>query len=181
MTTTINLIEYSVISKVKDNAFNTQLSEETINMLLNQLQFKSLKAYERMIKTYVHGNVFYEIIYVSEDDKPDIKAYTKNIQDVSTTEHKNIIKVSSIKQKIPIHAFPSSNDLDQITYIKRLILRKTNRIFVNIEYHHDVDKTAFWKCYVNVNLDSNSDADYLSMEVKPLLEQIQSVLMEPIS
>ena len=170
------LIEYVVSNVTNDNLIDMRLTEAQVNAILSALQHKSLKSYERMIKQYTYNNMFYEISHSNEQDPPEIKAYSKSIQSISETNHKNINKIISTKQKIAVHAFPSCTEIHHISYIKRLVFRKTNRAFLNIEHHNDVEDYKFWKCYVNANIDDNTDKDFIVLELTPLLNLLQEAL-----
>lgn len=176
-----NYIEYVVLDHhgvAGDIAvYDFDISQNTCNQLFELMHHKHYKHYERSIKQYVHRDMFYEIAF-SKEPEPDIKAYRKTIETV-TLETPNIIKLACQKQKVPIHAFPSTNDIQEVNYIKRLTFRKSNRIFVNIDYVKDTHGRDSCKAFINVNLDANTDVAYINMELEPLIRDLHAVLKPP--
>ena len=154
--------------------YDCNVSDDKCNKVFEVMHHRHLKHYERSIKQYVHGDMFYEIAF-SKDPEPEIRAYRKTIEAVSL-EHPSILKVCFQKQKIPIHAFPSSNNMYEVNYIKRLTFRKNNRIFLNVDYVKSAQGQESRKIFVNMNLDANTDVNYIMMELEPLLKDLKAAL-----
>jgi hypothetical protein len=135
-------------------------------------KYKYLKPQESFIKQYIKDNIVYEMQVKSDQTIHDIKTYTKKVVGVNNNCN-GCVCVKSEKHKLPAHAFPSSCDIDSITYISRSIYRKSNKIYINVEYHQPVKKDPFWKFYINVNFEENDDYNVINMELHPIISDIQ--------
>jgi hypothetical protein len=148
-----------------------RVSETYAQQLLQKLS-KQYKYSEKLLKQYVRNNVYYEVHL--QDGKPSAyKVFQKTIEKV-TQQNSKLVEITFTKEKLPVHAFPSSNDLHSIAYIRRIVFRKNSHIFANIDTVLEGDE-VYYMCYVNVNVDSNSDIAFLQQEAKPLVTVLQHV------
>lgn len=159
------------------DTYDINLSHQVCEKVYEYLQFKHFKSYERQVKQYIHNNLIYEIVY-GKDANPEIKAYHCNIASVQQT-FSNILQVSGSRTKTPIHTFPSSFDIQDVKYIKRLTFRLNNRVFINSDYYiSEGCETEYRKMYVNVNIDSNTDKDFIKVELEPLLKDLHHIVAQ---
>lgn len=149
---------------------NLRISEAQAQQLIAKLS-KSFKSTEKVIKQYIRNNTFYEV-HIQDQKPQSYKVYQKSIQKIAP-QHQ-LVEITYIKEKLPVYAFPSSNDIHSITCIRRMVFRKNSNIFANVDTILDGDD-IYYMCYVNINIDSNSDIDFLRQEVKPLLKILTSV------
>jgi hypothetical protein len=147
-----------------------KVSEEYAQQLMQKLS-KQFKFSEKFIKQYVRNNLYYEV-YIQDGKPSAYKVYQKTIQKVIHHPLNKLTEISFLKEKLPVHAFPSSNDLHAVTYIRRIVFRKNSHIFTNIDMILDGDE-VYYMCYVNINVDANSDMAFFNQEAKPLLSILQ--------
>lgn len=174
-----NYIEYVALPKrASDECFviDYTLDDAAIMRLISALQSRNIKSYERKIKRYTKKNLVYEVILDHKDEICDIRSCTMDACDYKSCEDNRILMISYNKSKKPIHAFSSSNDLNDVSYIKRLTFRVSNRLFINIDVTKSVDDTEYKKAFMNVNIDQNVDRDYLDSEVQQYLRIMSSAL-----
>lgn len=154
---------------------NLKISEAQAQQFIAKLS-KTYKSSEKLIKQYVRNNTVYEVHV--QDGKPNsYKVYQKTIEKVVTLQ-RNLIEISYTKEKLPVYAFPSSNDIHSIVYIRRIVFRKNSHIFANVDAILDGEQ-VYYMCYVNINIEPNSDIDFLRQEAKPLINTLSSIQLSP--
>lgn len=169
-----NYIEYVVcVPSVDEKDFgtvvNTNVDAKTFESFMLKLKHKKLKYYERRIKTYAKNCLFYEVVLDQKDDVNDIKCYEKAACDYEF-ESPSLIRLQFNKHKKPVHTFSSSYDINAVTCSRRLTFRVSNRIFINFEVSRDVGSSEDTrKIFININLDSNVDQDYLYAKLDEFL------------
>lgn len=146
-----------------------RVSEEVAQQIIQKLS-KHYKSSEKLLKQYVRNNIYYEVHLHADGKASAYKVYQKNIEKV-IQPNANVVEVNFTKEKLPVHAFPSSNDHHSVVYIRRIVFRKNSQIFANIDMVLDGDE-VYYTCYVNINVDTNSDLTYLNQEAKPLVNMI---------
>lgn len=144
------------------------LSDNDLSARMRPLLARNIKFYERKIKQYVKDNLYYEVVLDHKDEVSDIWSYVKSAVDYDVSE--GMVRVSYNKSKKPIHAFSSSHDLHDISYIKRLTFRINNRVFINFDFVCNVDGKKYNKVFMNANIDQNVDCDYIQAEMEQYLD-----------
>jgi hypothetical protein len=165
-------IDEGNISNEPVSVLDTNIPEAVFSRLMKAIMQKHCKYYERKIKQYIHENTVYEVVF-GKDPAPEIRAYVNSVDDVEYIKELGMLKLGSHKRKIPIHAFPSSSDIQDISYIRRVTFRKNNRIYINFDCTRGHNGTIFRKVFANVNMDANIDHNYIMMELAPVLQDIK--------
>ncbi len=182
-----NYVEYVFNSfdsvPADSSVHNLKLDDTQVARIIGILQQKHIKSYERLLKMYIVENMHYEMTVDAENHtKPtDIKVYKKTSLSQAYINN-SIIRIGYEKEKLPMHSFPSTTNIDCIMYMRRFVFRKSNRIFVNFESTLDTSsKQPFWKGYINVNFDSDTDKTFIDCELEPLLKLITDALLDSTS
>lgn len=161
-----NYYEYVLFSEKKDNAYKHDLGPNTFMKALHL--FEGYKHFERQYKEYTYGNVIYQ-----NNDNQDIKV-VKLIGESFEEIHPHIMKIGYIKTKMNIVNISSTTDIDRIAYVKRLIMRINNRIYVNFEVSDDSVKKTY-KVYINFNYDNQIDINDSNKVLDDLINKLASI------
>lgn len=160
------------IDSIDENIGNAivsyNLSDDEISSRMRPLIARNIKFYERKIKMYVKDNFYYEVVLDHKDDVSDIRSYVKSALDFDISQ--GMVKIFYNKSKKPIHAFSSSHDMHDISYIRRLTFRINNRVFINFDFASNVDGQKYNKVFMNANIDHNVDRDYIQTEMEQYLD-----------
>lgn len=168
-----NYLEYIILptaASKTNEAVDCNWPADEFAKVMKKLTYKNLKYYEKKIKQYVKDSIYYEVVLDRKDEVSDIRSYVKTASEWDFVRS-NILKISYNKNKQPIHSFSSSRDLNDITYIKRLTFRVSNRVFINFESGHGVNdgEMVYRKIFINANIDSNVDTEYINAEIDQYL------------
>jgi hypothetical protein len=153
-----------------------RISEAQAQQFITRLA-KTFKSSEKFIKQYQRNNTVYDV-HIQDGKPSSYKVYQKTIQKV--IHKRQLVEITYTKEKLPIYAFPSSNDHHSVVYIHRIAFRKNSHIFANVDAVLDGDE-IYYMCYVSVNIDSNSDIEFLRQEIKPVLNHLTITSLQPQS
>jgi len=179
---TFNYVEYVLlendpVSKKDYSVYNIDLSNDHFKQVFTYFKHKYQKYSERLIKQYMKHDLYYEVTHDKDSLKyNDVKVYSK--VGISCDVEKNYICAKYYKQKLQFHSFPSSAELHCIQYVKRQTFRCNSRIYVNFDLakiqgsDHIVKKV-----FINVNLDSNTDNEFLITEVNKIIIGMHGALL----
>ena len=131
--------------------YKTNLESDPFFTLLNRMKNTKFKFFQKEYKEYVHKDIVCQS-YTNDETKVFKK------KTVKLTKLPKAVIVYYNKTKQTLLNFPSTTDLQQTTYIKKLIFRINNRIYVNFKISLDVNTDAKWyEVYINYNHETNVD------------------------
>jgi hypothetical protein len=76
------------------------------------------------------------------------------------------------KNILPNHCFPSSMDVTDIIDSKRLSMKITNNIYINIDSLQYLDGTIYKHIYLNINIKKTNDMTYISNTVNDVISSL---------
>lgn len=76
------------------------------------------------------------------------------------------------KNILPNHCFPSSMDVTDIIDSKRLSMKITNNIYINIDSLQYLDNTIYKHIYLNINIKKTNDMAYISNAVSDVISSL---------
>jgi hypothetical protein len=161
-----NYYEYVLFSSKQDNVYTYDLGPNKFMKALNL--FDNHKHFERQYKEYTYGDMIYQ-----NNDNQEIKV-VKLIGKTFEEINPHIMKAGYIKTKMNIVNVSSTSDIDRIAYVKRLIMRITNRIYVNFEVADDSIKKTY-KVYINFNYDHQIDLNDSNKVLDDLINKLASI------
>jgi len=158
-------------SENDDKQFGIGLSEKQFYEVLNKINatHKGFKYFQREYKEYVLKNLVCQCFTNDE-----VKVMKKKSLDVSPLADEKFIQVAYNKTKLTLVNFDSTKNLHQISYIKKLIFRVSNRIYINFEISIDSKtKTKSYMIYINYNHDDNVDFSVTEKSIKELISMLK--------
>lgn len=159
----INFVEICVVKpQSSPNVIDSTMRKELFLDILKQVakQYK-LKYSSKQIKRYKKNNLVLEI------SNNEYKTYKETVCNFSNEE--NLFYLYKKRDRIPYHLFPCTTDFNEIVYIKRLIFRLHNRLFLNFEILRNMENEELFKIYINYNHDKTS-------EINSILELLNNII-----
>lgn len=154
-------------SNLNLNIYDICVTKERFMELIENVARKptSFKAFKKSFKTYSYQDLFME----NKDDK-DIEVYEKKML-MYAHEKKNdhsLMHISFYKKKESFNVFPSTTNLNAITWTDRLSFLVNSHIYINFDVCQYMDKSHFddkessdciYKVFVNLNTEKNIDIE----------------------
>lgn len=142
------------------NYIEIVMKNMTRDLFLNKLQGmckRNYKYFEKGGRCYVKGLLTYE-----NTDNKEIRVFKKNMK--LATDHADHVVCYYDKEKLPYHAYPSTQEHDCIFEYKRLVFRIHNRIYINFEIQDFGESAASldYRIFVNYNHEQNVDVDHMT-------------------
>lgn len=157
----------SIESKESVDIYDINLTEEYFLNVLSRLknpEYKDFKFFQREYKEYT-----YDDLCCQAHTNDEVKVF--KISNIKAIPDNNILKVESHRTKMTLLNFPSTKDIQQISYVKQLIFRVSNRIYINFKVSiDDLTKQKTYSVYVNYNHDGNVDTNMINDQLKSVLK-----------
>lgn len=148
--------------------FNVGLSEKNFYEIMSKIDGKKYKYFQREYKEYFHKDLICQC-FINDD----VKVQRKTPINIDENIDKNII-IAYNKNKLTLVNFPSTKNLHKISYVKKLIFRVSNRIYINFKISVDAQtKNKNYIIYINYNHDDNVDFNITSTNIKEILEMLK--------
>lgn len=147
--------------------YEVGLSPETFRELLSCLARSNTeyKFFQKEYKEYTYGDI---IVHNYKNTETRVFKHTP----VTIQELDNKMLLGYHRSKLTFLSVPSTKNIHDMKYIKKLIFRVNNRIFINFQIALDVDGKKVYTVYVNYNHESNIDPE----ETEKLLNDIMSII-----
>lgn len=166
-----NYIEYVLFAKSVSNGWQTDIGQAAFQEVLKKYARNNTNSTQKEYKEFVYGDIYYHNMPNNE-----IKVYRLN--PLSSTFDNNCLCVRFNKQKLSMVNVPSTKCVDSIRYVKHLVYRISNRVFLNFVVKMDnANKHLTFTVYVNYNHDNNVDMQVITKQLNKVFKQLQ----EPIS
>lgn len=164
----MNSFNYKEYVLLKDNVhydktdmYDFNIPETTFEHLLHKIASiasrKDIKYFQKEYKEYIYSDTIYQIFTDNE-----IKIY--KLIPISTNQFRKQyqwLESNFQKHKLSLINVPSNIDYDTLSYVKTLIFRISNRVYVNFEVKL-TDAFTSYKVFINYNHDLN--VDYIEIE-----------------
>lgn len=153
--------------------YDIQLTETEFYSRLSRIKPQVYKYFQHEYKEYINNDLAFQY-YINTDET---KIYRKQIIDIvendSTVLFGNVV-FGYKKSKLNILNFPSSKEGNQnSSFIKKLIFRVSNRIYINFEISIDSKTTdKNYNIYINYNHDDNIDLTLINKDLKNVIDLI---------
>lgn len=149
-----------------DNQYQIGLDENTFYALLQKMHHKNYKFFQRVFKEYIYNDM---VCQCHTND--EVKVFRLVPLNVLCPNKGTFVQVCYQRTKLTLLNFPSTRSIHQIHYVKQLIFRVLNRIYIN--FRVSVDDTTRQKTYqifINYNHEEN-------LEMSPVLKTLDELLM----
>lgn len=172
-----NYVEIYLVSPINtvttnDNhtMYNTNLDPDMFFRILASMKKNSqdVKFFQKEYKEYTVNDIICQIY--SQDN--ETKVFKKKPNNVEYNDKKHLLVLSHNKNKLTMLNFPSTKNVNQITYSKALIFRISNRIYLNfvISINEQFDDQKTYNIYINYNHDSNVDLPLINKSITQILD-----------
>jgi hypothetical protein len=147
--------------------FNVGISEKQFYDIMYKIDGKKYKYFQREYKEYFNKDLVCQCFL-----NDDVKVHRKVPINIDENIQNNII-VAYNKNKLTLVNFPSTKNLHKISYVKKMIFRVSNRIYINFKISIDSEtKNKNYVIYVNYNHDDNIDFNIISRNIKEILDML---------
>ena len=137
--------------------------------IMNRLSNENYKYFQKEYKQYISENMYYQNL--NNEEVSVFKSECKQLD-----EYPNYMIAHNIRTKLTLMNFASSIKINSISYVRKLIFRITNRIFINFEIkkkcYIDNNKLNYklnYLIYINYNHDVAVDIEVINKELLYIL------------
>jgi hypothetical protein len=144
--------------------YNTSLDKNEFKYLLSCVSRgnHNFKFFQKEYKEYIYDNV------ITHNYKNTETRIFKNTP-ISIIQHENSLVIGYNKSKLTFLSMPSTTNIYNINYVKKLIFRVNNRIFINFQIsQNDKDNSQTYQAYINYNHESNIDPEEVNKTMKKI-------------
>lgn len=145
------------------NVLDVSVSKQQFEEMMAGLVKRDYKFFQKEYKEYNYGDVLVQNF--NNTETRIIRLSTNLIR----TNNK-LVMIGYHKSKLTFLNVPSTTNIFDINYVKRLIFRITNRIFINFQCNMDEDGKKTYVVYVNYNHESNIDPEGINDTLKKVLD-----------
>lgn len=174
-----NYVEMYIVSPINTiqknenhTIYNTNLDPDIFFKILASMKKYSqdVKYFQKEYKEYTVNDIVCQI-YPSDNET---KVFRKKPVNVEYNDKQHLLILSHNKNKLTMLNFPSTKNINQITYSKALIFRISNRIYLNfvISMNERLADKKTYNIYINYNHESNVDLSLINNAIKQILEII---------
>lgn len=143
--------------------FQTALSKAEFEELMSRLVKRDYKFFQKEYKEYNYGDVI-----VQNFNNTETRIVRLSTQRMMKND--KCLMVGYQKSKLTFLNVPSTTNIFDIYYVRRLIFRITNRIFINFQCNMDEDGNKTYLAYINYNHESNIDPEGINTSLRTVLE-----------
>lgn len=162
-----------------DHVYDIGIDKERFYKILSSI--KDHKYFQKEYKEYIYSDIVYRILNKNSSNKNnnDLMKVFKQTP-LKITNYDKFIVIGYNKNKLSILNFPSTTNIDQINYVKTLVFRITNRIYVNFNITIDSKtKNKIYSIFLNYNHDSNYKSD-TNIDINEINKTIKDILSKII-
>lgn len=139
------------------------LSSEQFYKMLGNMKTSEFKFFQKEYKEYTHKDITCQS-YVNDETKVFKRKH------LSLQKYDEYVLFKSMRQKLTLLNFPSTKNLQQVMYVKKLIFRVSNRIYINFQISIDMNQQQ--KCYavyINYNHEENVDVQLVNKSLGDII------------
>ena len=142
--------------------FNINVSKEDFdNMLLTMNKANTdFKYFQKEYKEYKYNEV---TVHNYKNTETRIFKFLPQI----ICKNDNALLIGYQRNKLTFLSVPSTTSIYEISYIKKLIFRVNNRIFINFQCSYS-DNIKTYSVYINYNHEANIDPDGVTNAIKQI-------------
>lgn len=171
-----NYIELHIGQVTSDHEFRYALNRDYFDKLINAFSRKYDRAFEHDFMETVKGNT---VLVRKFEEGNIIETRVNNMQILQQrfddTNGLNIIVYD--KKKVPVIMFPSTTSVHSVKYVRKLIFRVNNRVYVNIQEEKVADDMTdmYYRAYINVNYSDGIDSSDITQKLSCILAVLSEI------
>lgn len=142
--------------------FDIGLNYEQFTYLMSLMSKSEYKCFQKQYKQYIYDNI------IVHNYKNVENRVFKNTP-VIIEKNDKAIMIGYKRNKLTFLSAPCTKNIYEISYVKKLIFRVNNRIFVNFQCNL-IDNKKIYYVYINYNHESNIDQDSITETLKKILD-----------
>lgn len=139
------------------------VSKNEFEEMMSRLTKKDYKFFQKEYKEYNYGDV---LVQNYNNTETRIIRLSSNVM----MKNEKLLLVGYHKSKLTFLNVPSTTNIFDINYVKRLIFRITNRVFINFQCNMAEDGTKTYMVFINYNHESNIDPEGINVTLKTILD-----------
>ena len=174
-----NCIEFHVTSKTTQSNIGVEVLDISLNrdVFMNilgnmkNLTSQDIKHFQKSYKEYMVSDITCQVYSHNDEVKVSKKkALGLTVDDM----HPNLYVVYSNKNKLTMLNFPSTTNIQAMSYVKTLIFRVNNRIYVNFNVSISAanPEQKSYSIFINYNHDDNVDISLTQTTLQRILNTI---------
>lgn len=150
-------------------SFTIGLDEKIFYSILSKIDKNKFKFFQREYKEYQHKDIACQCFLNDE-----VKVFRTVPINIIKNDYSIIL--ASNRSKLTLVNFPSTKNLEKISYIKKLIFRVSNRIYINFEIAIDISMNTnkIYSVYINYNHEDNVDFSIINKSINDILGLLSS-------
>lgn len=145
--------------------YDTSLSRKDFRSLLSCIAKSNLdiKHFQKEYKEYIYNGV---IVHNYKNTETRIFKNTP----LTVIKNNNNLIIGYQRNKLTFLNVPSTTDIFDITYVKKMIFRFNNRIFLNFQSSINEKGDKTYLVYINYNHENNIEQEGIENNLKTLLD-----------
>jgi len=147
--------------------YNISLDEQDFYNILSKIDQKKFKFFQKEYKEYINQE---HICNIFTND--ETRVYDK--KNINIIEKEKFITIASNLNKLTLLNFSSTKNHNKISFVKKLIFRITNRIYLNFEISINTlyPKNKIYTIYINYNHDDTVDINIINKNINDIVRLI---------
>ena len=169
----VNYIEIVLVKKkYNDFVYDIHFSDEQCSSLIQNILSKYPK--NKFFKKHTTKNIIntLELTHCNTDNSKTLHNLILVDNRVHTVNNNMFLINFYEKNILPNHCFPSSMDITDIIDSKRLSMKITNNIYINIDSLQYLDGSIYKHVYININIKKTNDMSYISDTVTDVINSL---------
>ena len=164
-----NYIEVHIGSK-HDGYFQNGMNRNTFYDILQQMRKIESKATQYNTKEYTHY-FLKKVEKIDHEQVTETKVFHHKYLHTDVTQHANC--VYQTRSKITSVLFPSTNQIHDMVYQKKLVFRINNRLFVNfVVEKRPNEEDMSYKIFINLNITRDTDISEMSEKIDRIVRTL---------
>lgn len=147
-------------------SYNIGLSRKDFRNLLSAIAKSNLnlKPFQKEYKEYIYDDV---IVHNYKNTETHVFRHTPICVQPATSAG---LLIGYQKNKLTFLNVPSTRNIYDIQYVKKLIFRVNNRIFVNFQSSVNLNQEKTYTVYINYNHENNIEQDSVQNNIESLMK-----------
>lgn len=169
----VNYIEIVLVNKkCSEFVFDIHFTDEQCSAIVQNILSKYPK--NKFFKKHTTKTVLntLELTYCNTDNLKTLHNLIMVDNSVKTINNNTYLINFYEKNILPNHCFPSSMDVTDIIDSKRLSMKITNNIYINIDSLQYIDGSVYKHIYININIKKTNDLGYISNTVNDVINSL---------
>ncbi len=169
----VNYIEIVLVQKkCNEFVYDIHFTEAQCSAIIQNILLKYPK--NKFFKKHTTRTVLntLELTHCNTDNSKTLHNLIMVDNRVETMNNNTILINFYEKNILPNHCFPSSMDVTDIIDSKRLSMKITNNIYINIDSLQYMDGSVYKHIYININIKKTNDMVYISNTVNDVVNSL---------